>query len=64
MPLKDQIKNFTRKLVENKPDVDALADMVHHGKVTSMLFENDGIVLSSEVAAHCPPRIRAISQRL
>ena len=44
MPLKDQIKNFTRKLVENKPDADALADMVHHGKVTSIFFENDGIV--------------------
>ena len=44
MPLKDQIKNFTRKLVENKPDADALADMVRRGKVTSMLFENDGIV--------------------
>ena len=44
MPLKDQIKNFTRKLVETKPGADALADMVHHGKVTSIFFENDGIV--------------------
>ena len=34
MPLKDQIKNFTRKLVENKPGADALTDMVHHCKVT------------------------------
>ena len=44
MPLKDQIKNFTRKLVENKPGADALADMVHRGKVTTVLFDNDGIV--------------------
>jgi len=44
MPLKDQIKNFTRKLVENKPGADALADMVHLGKVTDIFFEDDGIV--------------------
>jgi uncharacterized protein YjlB len=44
MPLKDQIKNFTRKLVENKPGAVALADMVHRGKVATVLFDNDGIV--------------------
>ena len=40
MPLKDQIKNFTRKLVENKPGADALADTVRRGKVTSVFFES------------------------
>jgi uncharacterized protein YjlB len=44
MPLKDQIKNYGRKLMESKPDADALAGMVRHGKATCIMFADDGII--------------------
>jgi uncharacterized protein YjlB len=44
MPLKDQIKNFAKKLIEDRPDVDELRSMVRHRKALSLLFRDDGIV--------------------
>src|ERR1700761_7949900 len=44
MPLTDQIKNLTRKLVEDKPDEAALGRMVHKGKITRLHFKDDGII--------------------
>jgi hypothetical protein len=39
MPLTDQIKNLTRKLVEDKPDESTLGRMVHKGIVTRLHFQ-------------------------
>jgi len=48
MPLKDQIKNLTRKLVEDKPDEAALGRMVRRmvrkSTVTRLHFRDDGII--------------------
>jgi uncharacterized protein YjlB len=44
MPLTNQIKNLTRKLVEDKPDEAALGRMVHKGIVTRLHFRDDGII--------------------
>ena len=44
MPLTDQIKNLTRKLVEDKPDKAALGRMVHKGTITRLHFKDDGII--------------------
>src|SRR3569833_4500572 len=44
MPLKDQIKNYARKVVEERPDEDALRKMVRVRKPVSVVFEDDGIV--------------------
>lgn len=44
MPLEDQIKNFTRKLVEDKPPPEKLAAMVARSKNRQIRFEDDDIV--------------------
>lgn len=44
MPLKDQIKNYARKLVEERPSARALSDMLRSGKPLSIRFDDDGIV--------------------
>lgn len=44
MPLEDQIKNLTRKLVEDKPDEAALGRMVRKSTVTRLHFKDDGII--------------------
>lgn len=44
MPLKDQIKNYARKLVEERPSARALSDMFRSGKPLSIRFDDDGIV--------------------
>jgi uncharacterized protein YjlB len=44
MPLKDQIKNYARKLIETEPDAAALARMLRQRKPFTYRFEDDGIV--------------------
>ncbi len=44
MPLKDQIKNYARKVIESRPEEEALRLMVRPRKPTTMTFEDDGIV--------------------
>ena len=44
MPLKDQIKNYAKKLIESKPDGAALQTIVRAGKPAMYQFEDDGIV--------------------
>ena len=44
MPLKDQIKNYARKVVEDRPDEGALRKMVRAPKPVAIVFEDDGIV--------------------
>jgi uncharacterized protein YjlB len=44
MPLKDQIKNYAAKLVEDRPDASALRSMVRYQKPLSVRFRDDGIV--------------------
>ncbi|MDX3969113.1 MAG: cupin domain-containing protein [Bradyrhizobium sp.] len=44
MPLTDQVKNLTRKLVEDKPDQAALSRMVRKSTVTRLHFKDDGII--------------------
>ncbi len=44
MPVKDQIKNFARKLVEDQPDAATLRGLVRARKPTTLLFQDDGIV--------------------
>lgn len=44
MLLKDQITNFGRKLVEEKPVEGALRRMLRHRKPVQILFADDGIV--------------------
>ena len=44
MPLKDQIKNYAKKLVENCPDSSVLSDMVRVRKPLALTFRDDGIV--------------------
>lgn len=44
MPLKDQIKNFAKKLIEDRPDPSALRALVQPRKPLSVLFADDGIV--------------------
>ena len=44
MPLKDQIKNIAKKLVEQKPNPSALRRMVRPRKPLSLLFADAGIV--------------------
>jgi uncharacterized protein YjlB len=44
MPLKDQIKNYAKKLVENRPDSSALSGMVRVRKPLALMFRDDGIV--------------------
>jgi uncharacterized protein YjlB len=44
MPLKDQIKNYAKKLVEQRPDRATLAGVVRTRKPLSVKFSDDGIV--------------------
>jgi uncharacterized protein YjlB len=44
MPLKDQIKNYAKKLVEDRPDAQALRKMVRRRKPLMLKFADDGIV--------------------
>jgi uncharacterized protein YjlB len=44
MPLTDQIKNYTRKLVEDRPDLSALGGKVRERRPIALFFKDDGIV--------------------
>jgi hypothetical protein len=44
MPLKDQIKNYAKKLVEQRPDAFTLRGMVRVRKPMTVIFADDGIV--------------------
>lgn len=44
MPLKDQIKNVARKIIETRPDATALKDLTRPRKPLAIFFEDDGIV--------------------
>jgi uncharacterized protein YjlB len=44
MPLTDQIKNYAKKLVENRPDLSALRKRVRSRKPLAIRFRDDGIV--------------------
>ena len=44
MPLKDQIKNYAKKLVENRPASSALSNMVRVRKPLALTLRDDGIV--------------------
>lgn len=44
MPIKDQIKNYAKKLVENRPDVEELRSFVRTRKPLAFRFSDDGIV--------------------
>ena len=44
MPLTDQIKNYAKKLVENRPDPSTLRTLVHSRKPLAIRFRDDGIV--------------------
>lgn len=44
MPLKDQIKNYAKKLVEERPDAGLLRGMVRVRTPLSIIFADDGIV--------------------
>jgi uncharacterized protein YjlB len=44
MPLKDQVKNFARKLIEPQPDDDQLRQALRKPNPRSFMFADDGIV--------------------
>src|SRR5438552_2271674 len=44
MPLKDQIKNYAKKIVETRPNQIALRAMVRSRKPLTIRFADDGIV--------------------
>jgi uncharacterized protein YjlB len=44
MPLTDQIKNYAKKLVENRPDPSTLHMLVRSRKPVALRFRDDGIV--------------------
>jgi uncharacterized protein YjlB len=44
MPLKDQIRNFAKKLVENRPDRTVLNGFVRIRRPISIIFSDDGVV--------------------
>ena len=44
MPLKDQIKNYAKKLVEDRPDPARLGAMLRQRKPLSLIFADDGII--------------------
>jgi hypothetical protein len=44
MPLTDQIKNYAKKLVENRPDPATLRTLVRARKPLAIRFRDDGIV--------------------
>ena len=47
MPLTDQIKNYAKKLVENRPDPSSLRTLVRSRKPLAIRFRDDGIVPTS-----------------
>ncbi len=53
MPIKDQIKNFAKKLVEDRPDAAALRALVQARKPTAIRFRDDGIVPSNPAVSRC-----------
>jgi uncharacterized protein YjlB len=44
MPLKDQVQNFARKLLEDRPDRPVLQQLTRHRKPMTQRFSDDGIV--------------------
>ena len=44
MPLTDQIKNYAKKIVENRPDPSTLRTLVRSRKPLAIRFRDDGIV--------------------
>jgi hypothetical protein len=44
MPLTDQIKNYAKKLVENRPDPSTLRTLLRSRKPLAIRFRDDGIV--------------------
>ena len=44
MPLTDQIKNYAKKLVENRPDPSTLRTLVRSRKPLALRFRDDSIV--------------------
>ena len=44
MPLKDQIKNYAKKLVEDRPDPARPGAMLRQRKPLSLIFADDGII--------------------
>jgi hypothetical protein len=44
MPINDQIKNYAKKLIEDRPNPFALRSMIRHCKPLSILVADDGIV--------------------
>jgi uncharacterized protein YjlB len=42
--LKDQIKNYTKKLIEHRPDTKTISSFVRTRKPSAILFKDDGIV--------------------
>jgi uncharacterized protein YjlB len=44
MPFTDQIKNYARKLTENRPDAHVLRTLVRERKPAAVAFQDDGIV--------------------
>lgn len=44
MPLKDQIKNVARKIIEDRPDATAMKKLTRPRKPLAITFANDGIV--------------------
>jgi uncharacterized protein YjlB len=51
MPIKDQIKNYAKKLVEDRPGADQLRRLVRRRKPLVLMFGDDGIVPNN---AHYP----------
>jgi uncharacterized protein YjlB len=63
MLIRDQVKNFAKKLIEDRPDEATLQASVRQKKPMSVLFKDDGIVpnnprlplLVYPSAVKCPP---------
>jgi uncharacterized protein YjlB len=48
MPLKDQIKNYAKKLIEERPDAKTLSRLVRSRTPTAISFRDDGIVPNNQ----------------
>ena len=55
MPLTDQIKNYAKKLVENRPGLSALRSLVRSRKPLAIRFRDDGIVPNNPKSARRQP---------
>lgn len=44
MPLKDQVANYARRIVERAPDEDRLRELARPGRLALLRFSDDGIV--------------------